>query len=63
MSLNPKDCKPGEEQYEKFNTPSSTERIQYDYRTYDGQLFSCIARNLVIARAKRNEWLGKLKEK
>ena len=53
-------CPPGSEQYEYFNYygPRRGElRVQYDYRTPEGQLFSCIAKSLEIARARRDAWL------
>ncbi len=52
-------CPPGSEQYEYFR-PSwdlGELRVQYDYRTAGGQLFSCIAKSLEIARARRDAWL------
>jgi len=32
-------------------------RVQYDYRTTEGELFSCVAESIDEARARRNEWL------
>jgi Domain of unknown function, B. Theta Gene description (DUF3873) len=55
-------CRPGEEQSEMFTTPAGNERIQYDYRDWDGVLFSCIARDLFDARLQRDKWL-RMKEK
>jgi len=54
-------CKPGEEGYEFFEIQlghQSASRIQYDYCTPDGMLFSCIAKSLNEARAKRDTWLA-----
>jgi len=31
--------------------------VQYDYRTEDGRLFSCVAQNLDDARKRRDAWL------
>ena len=52
--------KPGEEQYEYYYAgPVQIERVQYDYRTPEGKLFSCTADDLKSARAKRDAWLKK----
>jgi hypothetical protein len=50
----------GQEQYEKYydNILRGT-RVQYDYRTPEGKLFSCIAKSLEAARARRDAWLMK----
>jgi hypothetical protein len=45
----------GQEQYEYIQ---NFDRVQYDYRTPDGRLFSCIALTLEKARAKRDKWLA-----
>ena len=47
----------GQEQYEKFNSPRG-ERVQYDYRTPQGKLFSCVAKSLAEARKRRDAWLA-----
>ena len=49
-------CQNGEERIEFFTIRTKT-RVQYDYRTSDGQLFSCVADNLDVAREKRDRWL------
>lgn len=42
--LNPKDLKPGQEQYELFKSGVTRKKlVQYDYRHTTGQLFSCVA--------------------
>lgn len=60
MTLDPKKCKPGEEQYEKFVDQISSvhERtlIQYDYRNKNGKLFSCITSSVAHARKRRDTW-------
>ena len=33
------------------------EMFQYDYRTKDGELFSCIAKTLKECRERRDRWL------
>ena len=33
--------------------------VQYDYRTPDGRLFSCVAQNLDDARKRKDAWLHK----
>jgi len=53
-------CEDGEEQYELFYSPTiKRDLVQYDYRTSDGKLFSCIAPSLEKARIKRDKWLSK----
>lgn len=58
-------CKPGEERFERFPIgsplkPGARElRVQYEYRTLDGALFSTVAPTLETARRDRDRWLGK----
>lgn len=53
-------CPKGTEQYEEYySRVSRGNRVQYDYRTPEGKLFSCVAKTLEDARAKRDEWLKK----
>ena len=62
MSLNPQAIATGQEQYEFFNVRhlrKNATRVQYDYRHTDGKLFSCVAKTLEDARAKRDPWLAK----
>jgi len=48
----------GQEQYESFyDNFSHKQRIQYDYRTEAGKLFSTVANTLELARQKRDNWL------
>ena len=52
----------GEEQYETFYTShrgKKISRVQYDFRTLDGELFSIVASTLKECRQKRDEWLAK----
>lgn len=52
-------CPAGSERYERFYSPTlRAKRVQYDYRTPEGRLFSCVARTLAEARAQRDAWLG-----
>ncbi len=56
--LDPKNCLAGQEQHEEFySTTADAMRIQYDYRSPEGQLFSCIAKSLEMSRQKRDRWL------
>lgn len=49
----------GEERYERFYSKAVRGyRVQYDYRTPDGELFSCVAKTLEAARTRRDEWLA-----
>lgn len=50
-------CLEDSESYEEFYSHGK-KRVQYDYRTPDGDLFSCIADNLTSAREKRERWLA-----
>lgn len=59
--LDPKNCQPGHEQHETFYAKIIRDtRVQYDYRTPDGTLYSCIAKTLEQARYCRDLWLAKL---
>lgn len=49
-------CPAGEERFEHF-TRDRQKFVQYDYRTEDGTLFSCVARTLEKARQQRDAWL------
>lgn len=49
-------CPPGGEQYEQYHTPRG-KRVQYDYRTPEGVLFTCVVRSVEEAREKRDKWL------
>ena len=61
--LDPKNLKPGDEQFEELYPQRGTrhfesdKRVQYDYRHASGELFSCIARTLAHARQRRDNWL------
>ena len=62
MTLDPKNIRAGEEQYEKYIPRMDRKkrtRVQYDYRDQDGTLFSCGAWSLEEARRLRDEWLAK----
>jgi len=51
-------CGAGEEQWEEFNSAILRgTRVQYDYRTPNGRLFSCIAKTVEAARERRDAWL------
>ncbi len=51
-------CPAGGERYEEYYSPTlDRNRVQYEYRTWDGTLFTCIANSLVEARDKRDRWL------
>ncbi len=56
-------CARGEESFERyFSALANAMRYQYDYRTVDGKLFSCITTTLECARAKRDAWLAQLEK-
>lgn len=53
-------CQPGKENYETFTTKlrgKSIRKVQYDYRTPDGELFTCVGADLEDCRRRRDEWL------
>lgn len=55
-------CAAGKENYTNFNTKigrKNVKRMQYDYRTPEGELFSCIGKDLEDCRRKRDEWISK----
>ena len=55
---------PGREQWEEFYSPTLRARlVQYDYRTPDGALFSCVRRTLDKCRASRDKWLAEQAQK
>ena len=50
----------GTERYESFQLGYGRRKrtlIQYDYRDYDGTLFSCVKPTLDECRAERNKWI------
>lgn len=52
-------CEPEQEIYTSFaplHRPRQT-FIQYDYRTKDGKLFSCVKPDLMACRDARDKWL------
>lgn len=49
-------CPPGQERYEEYIIGRKS-LVQYDYRTFDGLLFSTVAKSLETARARRDAWL------
>ena len=51
----------GQEKYEFFKTRRGN-KVQYDYRTIDGVLFSVVAGTLEQARNRRDVWLEKQKK-
>ena len=60
MALNPQNIGPGEEQHESYYPASlrgKQKRVQYDYRHWDGELFSCVGKTLADCHAKCDEWI------
>jgi len=55
-------CPPGAERYEWYWAWPGKLRLQYDYRTENGDLFSCVSTTLQNARDRRDKWLEKRKE-
>lgn len=62
--LDPKNLKPGEEQHEYHTDRVSRVKKKYcgyDYRHSNGELFSCVKKNLEECRAARDVWLQESK--
>lgn len=63
--MDAKNLTSGQEQYEWFTARTGEIkrkqcwRMQYDYRTTDGVLFSCVSISLEAARLKRDKWVAK----
>lgn len=54
-------CEAGKENYTTFSTRlgrKQVKRVQYDYRTPEGDLFACVGKSLDDCRRKRDEWLA-----
>ena len=52
----------GEDRFEYFTSGrgrKAKQKIQYDFRDYNGELFSCIANTLEEARQKRDNYFFK----
>jgi len=54
--LDSSNLKLGEEQFEEFKRVGKN-FIQYDYRHTNGELFSCIAISLEVARNEKIKWV------
>lgn len=56
-------CASGKENYTTFTAMGRKSRgtvfLQYDYRTPEGELFSCVGQSLEDCRQKRDKWLEK----
>ena len=53
-------CLVGQEQYEESwvkHHRFCVKSVQYEYRHTNGNLFSCVAINLYVARQKRDAWV------
>jgi len=53
-------CDGGKEHYEPF-VERGKKYYQYDYRANSGELFSCVGKDLVSCRKKRDKWMYKYK--
>ena len=54
-------CEAGKENYTTFSTRlgrKQVKRVQYDYRTPEGDLSACVGQSLDDCRRKRDEWLA-----
>jgi hypothetical protein len=50
-------CPVGQEQYEEFKAVNGKKYVQYEYRDFNGRLFTCVAKNIDIARDKKEKWI------
>jgi hypothetical protein len=51
-------CPKGQEKYESFYSDVLRKNlVQYDYRTEEGELFSCVASSVEATRRRRDSWL------
>lgn len=51
-------CPRGKEQWSVYySSVLKKELVEYDYRTENGVLFSCVATCITIARMRRDKWL------
>lgn len=56
--LEPKNLTNGEEQYEEYYSSILKKNlVQYDYRHFNGKLFSCVKPSLERCRLARDEWI------
>ena len=56
-------CENGKQKYEIFYSRTLKKYMcQYEYRTPDGKLFTCVSQSLKQAVEKRNIWLERQKE-
>jgi len=53
-------CTAGDERWDSFTTTRGNVRVQYDYRTAEGILFSTVAESLEECRARRDSWAVEL---
>lgn len=54
-------CPKGKEQFEAYKTSDKNIRVQYDYRTPEGKLFSTVKPTLKECREARDKWLKEQK--
>ena len=53
----------GHEQWEEYTSISGHPMVQYDYRTLQGELFSCVSHSIDVARARRDTWLDRVRKR
>ena len=57
----------GDENYNFFKSRIGSKKlqtlVQYDYRTENGELFSCVRKSIEEARAARDAWVKKTQDK
>lgn len=60
LGLDANRLSPGESQDQEFvSAVNKRTYIQYDYRDKDGELFSCVRRDIVECIRMRNDWLDR----
>ena len=55
--LDPAILKPGEDQFEMYKDSRKKMRCQYDYRDFDGKLFSCVKNSYEECMEEKKKWL------
>jgi hypothetical protein len=52
-------CKVGEEKFKEFHPKGRGAVVQYDYRSAEGELFSCTGKDIDSCRKKKEDWLSR----
>jgi len=59
--LDPKSLKNGHEQFQEYYSATLKKvKLQYDYRHYDGKLFSCVKNTVNECRIAKDQWIERI---